>query len=173
MWWWRINGGLPSDPTRHIAHLTRYEERPAICSLAMLGKLFQVKKLTYRTAPPWEQNFVEQPILLGGFVQVSQVRFAAQLHLRQHSKLGWSPATAEKLFQNHSRTSSLCSTPERVGGMTAASFSIFTFGVSLKAAMYPCHGSGHALRIPNVANETTYQIEWVKCLPVWSPFLVP
>ena len=35
----KSTGYVPSDTTRHMAHLTRYEERPAVCFSATLGKL--------------------------------------------------------------------------------------------------------------------------------------
>jgi hypothetical protein len=58
-------------------------------------------------------------------------------NIRQHSKEGWSPATAEKFSHIHLNISSLCSTPLKTGGMTSFSalnsFSFFSFC----AAMYP------------------------------------
>jgi hypothetical protein len=57
--------------------------------------------------------------------------------VRQHSKLGWSPATAEKFSQIHRSIFSLCSTPEKVGGLTAWSVAISDADFFLRAAMYP------------------------------------
>lgn len=55
-------------------------------------------------------------------------------NIRQHSKLGWSPATAEKLLQIHSSTALLCSTPARRGGTTDANSSICSCANLLKAS---------------------------------------
>jgi hypothetical protein len=56
-------------------------------------------------------------------------------HLRQHSKEGWSPATAEKLSQIHWRTSLLCSTPPKLGGFTLARDDSSSWDLAFQASM--------------------------------------
>jgi len=130
---------LPRNATRDIADLARHEERPATDLLAILGQLLQVEELANWHSPTAKQDLVQMPLPLSCYSLVSfqYHTWTAQLHSRQHSKLAWSPATAEKLFQNHCKIPSLCSTPVSLGGSIDAYVSVSCFGSLLKALMYP------------------------------------